>query len=82
MSALDNSPDDTAGNGNPGNGEITAAESEAHRRLVIGLPASLPTWAGPENRLLACIEQYRGYDLGSWTCSKVFKALTGGFTWQ
>ena len=58
MFALDNNPGDTAGNGNPGNGEITAAEGEAYRLLVIDLPAPLPTWAGPKDRLLACITGY------------------------
>ena len=53
MSALDNPPENTAGNGNPGNRQVTAAEGEAYRRLVIGLPASLPEWAGPKDRLLA-----------------------------
>ena len=77
MSVLNIPPGDTAGNGYRSTGEITAAEGEAYRLLVIGLPASLSTWAGPENRLLACIEQYRGYDLGSWTCSKIYKSLTG-----
>ena len=78
MSALDYSAEDTAGNGNPGNGEITAAEGEAYRRLVIGLPASLPTLAGPKGRLLACLGQCRGFGLGPWACGKIYKISPGG----
>ena len=67
ISALGDSPENTAGNGNPGNGEITAAERQAYRHLVIGLSASLPTWAVPKDRLLAYIGKCRGFDLDSWT---------------